>query len=87
MSGRFFVKLDVVPHPKDDRVSAKHFHVVCTACQGVLETIKSLHASEHEIRLAEAHQIADSMEFCEACGVGAPVPHVAEAALDVAQIN
>lgn len=87
MAGRFFVRLDVIPHPQDERVSAKDYHVICNACQGVLETVRSLKPHEHELRLAEAHQIADSMEFCEVCGSGAPVPHVAEAAFDAVQMN
>ena len=76
--GRFFVRLDVVPHPADHRRSSRNYHVVCNACKSVLETIKSLDPQEHELRHDEAHQIAESLDFCEACGSGFLVSTVAE---------
>jgi Fe2+ or Zn2+ uptake regulation protein len=86
MSGRFFVRLDVLPHPVDGRRSAKHYHVLCNKCGSTLETVVSLEPHENDSRHAEAHMIAESLEYCEACGSGMTTPIVAEADLVSAQM-
>jgi hypothetical protein len=86
MAGKFHVRLDCRPHGKSKK-TAYDFHVKCNACKGVIETFTALSHTDRDTKNQEAHMHADAQEYCDICGVGAPVPHVAEAAFDAAQMN
>ena len=68
--GRFFVRLDVAPHPDDRARSVRRFHVVCTSCNRSVETYTAQGAEDRDLRHSEARMSAENMLACEVCGAG-----------------